>query len=131
MKAADIGLWVSGVALAWVGWMFLDMSTPQPSRPDTSAALAVIQTSDAPVLVEFYADWCGACRSVAPTVDELAREMAGQVRVIKFDVDVEPNVAAQYGVRVLPTFIVFKKGQEAARQSGAIPKIAMHQMLGF
>lgn len=131
MKGSNIGLWAVGASLAWVAWMLLDMSAPQRGGGDSAASLELVKGSGSPVLVEFYADWCGACRSVAPTVEGLTRELAGEARVLRLNVDEEPKVAAHYGVRVLPTFIAFRQGQEIARQSGAIPKTTMRKMLGL
>lgn len=93
--------------------------------------MAAVRTSAVPVLVEFYADWCGPCRSVGPVVEELSHELAGRAKVVRFDVDANGALASEHGVRGIPTFIAFKNGREVARKSGAIPKAAMLQMLGL
>jgi thioredoxin 1 len=93
--------------------------------------LAVLKTSDVPVLVEFYADWCGPCREVGPVVEALSTEVAGRAKVIRLDVDLQKQLADDHGVRSIPTFIAFKNGREVARQSGVISKARMRQMLGL
>lgn len=78
--------------------------------------------SAAPVLVDFYADWCGPCKWVAPLVDEIAQEHAGTLLVAKVDTDRAQQVAARYGIRSIPTLIVFKDGEEAGRSVGVEPE---------
>ena len=78
--------------------------------------------SDVPILVDFWAIWCGPCRMVAPIVDELAHEHAGQLKVMKLDVDENENTAMAYGVMSIPTLILFKNGQPVERIVGFRPK---------
>jgi len=78
--------------------------------------------SEIPVLVDFWAEWCGPCRMIAPSVDAIAAEYAGKLKVLKLDIDKEASVAAKYGVMSIPTLIVFKKGQVAEQIVGAMPK---------
>ncbi|MBL1147657.1 MAG: thioredoxin [Pseudomonadota bacterium] len=78
--------------------------------------------SDKPVLVDFYADWCGPCKSLAPTIDEIAGERADEIKVVKIDVDADPEIAAKYGVRSMPTLVVFKEGTAVSGVAGALPK---------
>src|SRR3954465_2036063 len=81
-----------------------------------------ISESDVPVLVDFYADWCGPCKMMAPHIDEIAREKQGQVLVAKLDTDRSQTTSMLFNIRSIPTSIVFKAGKEAARQTGAVPK---------
>ncbi|MDQ7025801.1 MAG: thioredoxin [Anaerolineae bacterium] len=78
--------------------------------------------SDTPVLVDFWAEWCGPCKMIAPMVDEIAVEYEGQVRVAKVDADANPEVLQKYGIMGIPTLILFKSGEEAARVTGFKPK---------
>ena len=85
--------------------------------------------SDTPVLVDFWAQWCGPCRMVAPVLDQIATEMDGKVRVAKLDVDSNQKIAYQFQVSSIPTFILFKDGQMADRMMGAMPKSAFESFI--
>lgn len=87
-------------------------------------ATEVLQ-SPLPVLVDFWAAWCGPCRAVAPTVEALASEYAGKLKVVKLDVDESGDVAGQFGVQSIPTLILFKGGQPVERMIGNVPKPAI------
>ncbi len=78
--------------------------------------------SEVPVLVNFGADWCGPCHMVSPILEEIAKERAGQMKVLKLDVDQYPEVAAEYGVRSIPTLALFSGGAERGRVVGVLPK---------
>lgn len=78
--------------------------------------------SDQPVLVDFWAPWCGPCRAVGPIVDEISKEYADRLRVFKMNVDENSITPAKYGIRAIPTLIIFKNGQVAAQHTGSLPK---------
>jgi len=85
--------------------------------------------SDQPVLVDFWAQWCGPCRMVAPVLEQLAGEMEGKVRIAKLDVDSNQQTAYQFQVSSIPTFILFKNGAMADRMMGAMPKSAFENFI--
>lgn len=88
---------------------------------DASFEADVIK-SDVPVLVDFWAEWCGPCRMIAPVLEDLAKEYAGKVKIVKVNVDDNSVSAATYGVRGIPTLLLFKNGQVVDTKVGALPK---------
>ena len=95
---------------------------------DDSFQQDVISASG-PVLVDFWAEWCGPCRMIAPALEEISREMGERVTVAKLNIDDNPDAPAKYGVRGIPTMILFKNGQPAATKVGAAPKSALQSWL--
>ncbi len=88
---------------------------------DTSFKSDVLE-SGTPVVVDFWAEWCGPCRMIAPALEEISKELEGKVKIVKLNVDENPGVAGQLGIRSIPTLMLFKQGKLAAQMVGAKPK---------
>ena len=88
----------------------------------TSSFEQSVLKSDVPVLVDFWAEWCGPCKAIGPSIEQLAAEYEGKAKVFKLDVDSEGELAQQYGVMSIPALLVFKGGKEVDRMVGAAPK---------
>ena len=86
---------------------------------DSSFDTEVLKATE-PVLVDFHAQWCGPCKAMAPALDQIAQELKGKVKIVKLDVDENPKVTGTYGIRAMPTLILFKGGKVAAKHTGAI-----------
>jgi thioredoxin 1 len=109
-----------------------------PTREGTMASAVTTSTFDVEVLeseqaviVDFWAEWCGPCHAVAPVLDQIAAERASDVKLVKVNIDEEPDLARRYGVMSIPTIILFKDGEPAAAAIGAQPKSMLERNLGL
>ncbi len=89
----------------------------------------VLEASE-PVVVDFWAEWCGPCKMIGPSLEEISNEMSGKVKITKLNIDENPELAAQYGVRSIPTLMIFKGGELADMKVGALPKTALSHWIG-
>ncbi|MBO9100426.1 MULTISPECIES: thioredoxin [Rhizobium] len=94
-------------------------------KVDNSNFQAEVLDSAEPVVVDFWAEWCGPCKMIAPSLEEISVEMAGKVKVAKLNIDENPELAAKFGVRSIPTLALFKAGEVADIKVGAAPKSAL------
>lgn len=97
---------------------------------DKSNFQSDVLQADGPVVVDFWAEWCGPCKMISPALEEIATEMDGKVTIAKVNIDENPEIATQYGVRSIPTLIMFKGGEVADMKVGAAPKTALSSWIG-
>ena len=102
------------------------MSVSKVSGADFDAE---VLKSSQPVVVDFWAEWCGPCKQIGPALDEIAGAMNGKVKIVKLNVDENPATAAKYGIMSIPTLMLFKNGELASRQVGAAPKHKLEQWI--
>ena len=96
------------------------------TQPVTDATFdAEVRQADVPVVVDFWAEWCGPCRQIGPALEELAKEYDGRVKIVKVNVDENPNSPSELGVRGIPALFLFKDGQVVSNKIGAAPKAAL------
>jgi len=88
---------------------------------------ADVLKSAEPVLVDFWAEWCGPCRAIAPSLEDMAKDMAGKVTIAKVNIDENPGIASKYQIRSIPTLMLFKDGKPVATRMGSLPKQALYQ----
>ena len=105
------------------------MLLDRPLKLDDDTFDRTLAETDLPVLVDFYADWCGPCKMMAPSVDKLAGEYAGKGLVTKLDTDHAQRTAARFDIKGIPTVMVFQRGKEVARQTGAVPYHQLEQLI--
>jgi thioredoxin 2 len=101
----------------------------RPVKVTDQTMEAVVRGTDVPVVVDFYADWCQPCKMMAPMLDQLAADLQGELVVAKLDTDSNPTMAVHYGIRGIPTLIVFRDGQEWKRQTGVVPPDRLAELL--
>jgi thioredoxin 2 len=101
----------------------------EPVKGTDTTWLQEVEKSPIPVLVDFWAPWCGPCRAVAPTMDKIAAERAGRLKVVKLNVDENPQTSARFQVQAIPTMILFRDGKPIDQIRGALPKAALDKRL--
>lgn len=94
-------------------------------KVDKSNFQTAVLDASVPVVVDFWAEWCGPCKQIAPSLEDIATELGAKVKIAKLNIDENPELAAQFGVRSIPTLVIFKGGAEADRKIGAAPKTSL------
>lgn len=128
LSRADLGRLADGPKCGRCGRPLL---LDRPIKATDQEFQETIQTADVPVLVDFYADWCGPCRVMAPTLDEFAWQRRGEVLVLKLDTDQSPRMAERFQVRGIPTLIAFRQGQETGRHVGVADPPTLTRLIGI
>ena len=105
------------------------MSSPHIVHTSDSTFSQDVLKSDKPVLLDFWAEWCGPCKMIAPSLDAIAGKMGEKVKIVKLNVEENPATASQFGIMSIPTLLLFKDGQIASRQVGAKPQAALEQWI--
>ena len=105
------------------------MSSPHIVHTTDATFSQDVLKSEKPVLLDFWAEWCGPCRMIAPALEEIAGSLGEKVKIVKLNVDENPHTAAKYGIQSIPTLMIFKDGQMASRQIGAAPKQKLEQWI--
>lgn len=131
MNKSNIPLWIAGVLILGMGWIVFDMSRSDGASSKSGSSLSAVRNAKVPVLLEFYADWCGPCKEIAPVVEKLTEELKGKAVIVRINVDENYLVAQEHGVGGLPVFIAFKNGRETGREVGAISKERMRELMGL
>ena len=98
-------------------------------KVDSNNFKSDVLEAEGPVVVDFWAEWCGPCKMIGPSLEEISREMDGKVKITKLNIDENPELAAQFGVRSIPTLMLFKGGEVADIKVGALPKSALSQWI--
>src|SRR5580704_2024383 len=115
-------------ARSWPAFTRKKRSSMVDKVTDATFDQAVLKASG-PVVVDFWAEWCGPCRMISPALEEISNSLDGKVKIVKLNVDENPGIAAKYGIMSIPTLMLFKDGQLASRQVGAAPKQKLEQWI--